>query len=241
MSYRDAAYGSYVGAHLDHLQQLSHANLERQRPVYRARFLNYLPPDRSAPILDLGCGHGSFLYFLRAEGFETVEGVDVSPEQVKMARDFNIENVVNADLMKFLHDCPDERYEANCMLDVIEHFKKQELLPLLQQTHRCLRRGGRLILYTPNAEGPFGARYRYYDLTHEIGFTPQSMAQAIRLAGFSSVMLRPVEPVVHGLASAFRWVLWKAIKIVLRFYMLVETGTCHGFLFTQSMITIAMK
>jgi cyclopropane fatty-acyl-phospholipid synthase-like methyltransferase len=41
--------------------------------------------DRSARILDLGCGHGVFIYFHREAGYTNVVGVDKSPEQVAEA------------------------------------------------------------------------------------------------------------------------------------------------------------
>jgi predicted TPR repeat methyltransferase len=44
-------------------------------------------PDRAAPILDMGCGTGLAGIALRAEGFETVDGRDISQEMIAQARD----------------------------------------------------------------------------------------------------------------------------------------------------------
>jgi len=54
--------------------------------------------DRSARILDLGCGHGAFIYFLREAGYTDVVGVDKSPEQVAEAKRLGIDGVHEADL-----------------------------------------------------------------------------------------------------------------------------------------------
>ena len=42
-------------------------------------FADWLPSDRSAPILDAGCGEGNLLAFLRAKGYANLSGFDLSP------------------------------------------------------------------------------------------------------------------------------------------------------------------
>ncbi|MDB2407067.1 methyltransferase domain-containing protein [Jannaschia sp.] len=43
-------------------------------------------PDRAAPILDFGCGTGLSGAALRRAGFETVDGTDITPEMLEVAR-----------------------------------------------------------------------------------------------------------------------------------------------------------
>ncbi|MGA1343438.1 MAG: class I SAM-dependent methyltransferase, partial [Hyphomonas sp.] len=50
----------------------------------------------------------------------------------------------------------DNGYDMIVMLDIIEHFTREELFPLLREVYRKLRTGGRLILSVPNAESPTG-------------------------------------------------------------------------------------
>src|SRR5207249_4562534 len=144
-------------------------------------------------ILELGCGHGALLYFLKHNGFTCVDGVDISREQVRLAESLGLQNIACEDLVDFLQRCEPASYEMVFMLDVIEHFKKDEIPALLTLVWNSLKPGGRLVIYTPNAEGPFGVRYRYYDLTHDISFTPQSLAQLLRLSRFERIQFRPVE------------------------------------------------
>ena len=45
-------------------------------------YLPHLPEDRSAPILDVGIGHGFFLDWLHQVGYREIRGIDVDPECV---------------------------------------------------------------------------------------------------------------------------------------------------------------
>jgi trans-aconitate methyltransferase len=42
-------------------------------------------PERSAPVVDLGCGTGAAGARLREHGFTTVDGIDISPEMLQIA------------------------------------------------------------------------------------------------------------------------------------------------------------
>ncbi|MDH3453013.1 MAG: methyltransferase domain-containing protein, partial [Gammaproteobacteria bacterium] len=51
-----------------------------------AQALADLAPDKSAPLLDLGCGTGLSGEALRAAGFATLDGTDFSEEMLTLAR-----------------------------------------------------------------------------------------------------------------------------------------------------------
>src|SRR5690242_14493731 len=65
-------------------------------PYIKFVIKKYLPYERDTSIIDLGCGHGAYIYFLQNEGFTNVSGIDVSFEQVKLARKMGI-NCVSQD------------------------------------------------------------------------------------------------------------------------------------------------
>ena len=126
-------------------------------------------------------------------------------------------------------------------LDVIEHYNKAELLMLFDAVYGALKDTGVLLVQTPNADGPFGARHRYSDFTHELAFTPTSLSQALRMAGFKEIEFTPVEPIIHGPVSLMRWCAWKVIRLLLVAYLAVETGCLRGHVLTQNMIALARK
>lgn len=55
-------------------------------PARAAAALARVAPDRAAPVLDIGCGTGLSSLALRAEGFSTIDGTDLSAEMLERAR-----------------------------------------------------------------------------------------------------------------------------------------------------------
>lgn len=126
-------------------------------------------------------------------------------------------------------------------LDVIEHYNKSELLTLLDAVCGTLKDTGVFLVQTPNANGPFGARHRYSDFTHELAFTPSSLSQALRIAGFKRIEFAPVAPIFHGIVSLIRWCAWKIIQLPLVVYLAIETGCFRRHVRSQNMIAGVKK
>lgn len=132
-------------------------------------------------------------------------------------------------------------YDLIVAMDVLEHFPKSEVLRFLDLIHGALRPGGSLLLRTPNADSPFHSWIRYADFTHEVSFTPLSIRQVLRAAGFADIDVVPLEPYVHGPASALRWLLWKIVKQMIRLYLLIEQGTAGSGVFTANLCAVARR
>lgn len=45
-----------------------------------------LPGNRDSNILDIGCGAGHFLYYLKTKGYNNFLGIDISPQQVEYCK-----------------------------------------------------------------------------------------------------------------------------------------------------------
>jgi hypothetical protein len=73
-----------------------------------------------------------------------------------------------------------------------------------------------------------------------MSFTRTSLSHILRVTGFGRINFYPTGPVPHGLKSAIRFFLWKIIEMILRFYMVVETGSGEG-VYTQNIIAVAEK
>jgi hypothetical protein len=68
-----------------------------------------------------------------------------------------------------------------------------------------------------------------------------SVRQALATTGFCETQVYPVEPVVHGLLSAGRYLIWKGIRLLLLLYLAAETGSFQGYILTQNLIAMARK
>src|SRR5438128_5391544 len=71
-NYRRHLYDHYLSTHFGGIHHPSAASLERERRVWRDYFGPLLPANKAARIADLGCGYGSFLYFLHEEGYRNI-------------------------------------------------------------------------------------------------------------------------------------------------------------------------
>jgi len=207
-------------------------------PWLRAVVRRYLPDDRAARILDLGCGHGAFLYVLRQMGFSNVSGVDVSREQVEAAARLGIRGVGLSDALEHVETLEQMSVDVVLSMDLLEHLPGATLLALAENVRRILRSDGRWVLHVPNAEGLFGAGVRYGDLTHHRAFTPSSVRQLCRTAGFERVEIHRDPPVVHGAASLLRRIVWGVGEGALRLLFTAETGRLDPVL-TRNLLAVA--
>jgi len=125
---------------------------------------------RESRLLEAGCGDGLFLSTLARLGFENLEGVDISAEQVELAIRRGL-RVVCADTLRYLEG-RGRQYDMIVALDVIEHFNREEALKFFRVAFSALNPGGRLLLQTANGEGLLPGRVIHGDLTHCTIFTP---------------------------------------------------------------------
>lgn len=176
-----------------------------------------LPPDREAAILEIGTGGGGFLLAARRAGYTRVAGIDVSAQQVEFCRRLGFGEVECVEAAEYLSRSG-ERFAAIVMADVLEHLTKSEALALPQLAFRRLLPGGRFIVRVPNMSNPLNVRTRYVDLTHELGFTLESLAQLLRNADFEVERVRG-DYVLHPrwpVRLIFDRLLWSAFEVFVR-------------------------
>jgi SAM-dependent methyltransferase len=239
--FRERIYSNYTAATCAPLAPDTLAGLEPRRAQLTRLVRAHFPPARDARILELGCGHGALLHFARELGYTRIEGVDGSPAQVAAARRLGIEGIREGSLFDALAAAAPESYDAVILFDVLEHLTRDECIDAVDAIARVLTKGGRLILHVPNGASPFGTLMIYSDLTHEIAFTPESLAQLFLASGWARVDCFEDPPAVHGAASLARAVLWKGIRAALRFYLAVETGSRRHDVLTQNLFAVAVK
>lgn len=209
-----------------------------QRRHYLQRYRRFLPPDKAAPILDIGCGAGGFLDVLQSIGYSCLEGVDLSPSQVHAAAARGLTGVTLGSAVEYLQPRPG-RYALITAFGVLEHQTRAELFELLDAVRDGLVPGGCLIAMVPNAKGLFGAHVRFADITHELSFAPTSVVQMCAVAGFEPVAILEHGPVVHGLTSAIRWAVWQVIRAGLLLARMAEGADWRFPVFTQDLVFVA--
>lgn len=172
-----------------HCQRLNPGDLKFAFPSYDLNLADLLPA-RDRPILDLGCGLGHLLAYLRARGFTQVTGIDVSATQIAACHEQGLTNAALVDDSVEYLGAHRASYDAIIALDVIEHVPKGATLDTLNAISQALRPGGIFIMRVPNIAAFVGAWARYRDFTHEISFDEDSARQVLEVSGFANVSVR---------------------------------------------------
>jgi SAM-dependent methyltransferase len=228
---RERLYEAYASQHA------GRANGAAAALSYRRDIRPLLPPPGLGRALDIGCGQGELVRLLRADGYDA-DGIDISPEQVALARAAGLDTVRQGDFRAGLRDRAGELGVVTAT-DVLEHLDKNEILATFEEIARALVPGGAFVARVPNAVSPFGGHIRYGDFTHETWFTAASIRQLAGAAGFGPVTARPCPPVAHGVPSAARAVVWKLVSGLCKTALAAETGLLRGHIVTQNLMFAA--
>jgi len=202
--------------------------------------LSYLPQDKKANILDVGCGYGRYLTALEKSGYINVKGIDISKDQVAYARNkLGLFNAEVADAIHYLED-DDQKYDAVLLMDVLEHLSVEDSVSLLAKIKQALRKGGVLIIHVPNALAPLSV-HRYQDVTHQRAYTTASIEQSLRMAGGGFSSIEHVA-VVWGVKSIVRRIIWSLLfNPMIYLYTRIAIGPVNEGIFTNNIMSVATR
>ncbi|MFQ5643164.1 MAG: class I SAM-dependent methyltransferase [Thiogranum sp.] len=240
-NYRERIYAGYGKNFQDAPENFDHNASLRWGKARRYHLRGWLPENRMARIVDLACGGGQLLHFFAGQGYQRIEGVDISPDQAALSRQIT-PNVTTGNAIDFL-EASHGQFDLITGFDIIEHLYKDEVLHFLDAAYAALKPGGRLILQTPNAGVPWGVQVRYGDFTHETGFNPNALSRLLRVTGFSRHEARECAPPPYGLSlfSSIRFILWQLIRLQLMAWNLIETGSTGDRVFTRVFLITGIK
>lgn len=157
--------------------------------VYDRLLRPWLPQNAAARIVDLACGHGSFLYWLRKAGFSNLVGVDSAAEQVVHARSIGM-RIEQEEVLGWLEAQPSRSVDVLFAVDFIEHISKDDLMRFLRASSAALADGGCLILRYPNGDSPFVGLNLFNDITHVWTYTTNALRALALMHGFAVVSFK---------------------------------------------------
>jgi 2-polyprenyl-3-methyl-5-hydroxy-6-metoxy-1,4-benzoquinol methylase len=208
-------------------------------PYYRANYLqhfNEIP--REASVLEIGCGSGSLLAWLQSLGFKNLRGVDLSPGDVEFAnRHLNSEIVRLSDAQPYLEENRG-RFRVIIAKATLEHIPKDRLLSVVESVADALNVDGMAIVDVPNMDWVLGLHERYMDLTHELGFTRQSLASLLDIV-FEAVDIRG--SVLANPTRTQRWFRRPLLAVLRRLLYIVGEGASDVLFESRSIIAVAGK
>lgn len=189
--------------------------------------LNYaawLPADRDAAILDVGCGPGRVLAFLAARGYRQIEGFDRDPDAVRAAQARVAAPVtVEDDWARFL-DSRTRAFDLVVLKDVIYYLPRAEVVDALRAVRRALKPGGRVIVEVFNGAAYTGPFVAYKDDGILWIPTEHVLASFLGRAGFSAVSVHAHVPPARTLKRRAFNLLASAWRVALRAVYVLERG-----------------
>jgi SAM-dependent methyltransferase len=215
------------------------ADFQHTAEDYDLNVAPYLPQNRNSRIIDVGCGWGQFLWWIRNRGYRAAEGIDLGSVQVQQCRTLGLEAQQVTDSASFLKERPGQ-YDVVTMHHIIEHMDAPTGLNLLRAAHHSLPPGGRIIVQTPNMSAISAGYLRHIEMTHVTGYADSSLGEALLMAGFHNV-------IIFGNKTPFRLsprrLLWlglqAASRLVWRTMLFAELGTDAPRILQKNLYAIA--
>lgn len=237
-AYRTKLYSKYNSSLYGGKNQ---SDFESSYEGFEREYSDFLPGNKNAAILDVGCGMGHFVSYLQSKGFQNVRGVDHSAEQVECCLSAGLPVSKIDDVFEFLKSQKNS-FDLIMMSDVLEHFDKNEVMQVLKDLRDALKIGGTLLLRVPNMSSIYGLHARYLDFTHEVGFTESSLNQVLLCTGFSKIYIRD-NKIPFGFAPKrfARWWFYWMWRKVLNFILLIEVGEDKPRLYGKTLIAVASE
>jgi len=113
------------------------------RQVNEEIFDFFFQLSRESKILDVGCGDGFFLFFLRELGFIDIKGVDVCPSFIIRCR----EKILNAEMVDIIEYKTDKKFDLITLIELLEHVKEPEAV--LKHVNGLLKENGQILITVP--------------------------------------------------------------------------------------------
>jgi len=243
--YRKQIYEKYITNQFSQAVDVSEIEKEYdlQELYFIKNYLKYMPIDKAAKIIDVGCGMGAFLNFCKNQGYTNILGIDLSEENVEFCKNQGL-NAVKVNMFEYLQDRK-ETFDCIVCSDVVEHLDRQDVFALLTIMRNALissSKTGNVLIKVPNMSNPYvGPASLSIDFTHMYIFTELSLKQVLTTIGFSDVTIVGTDIYVRKNITNF---LAKQIARLLCFELYLKSwifGRKSIKIFQKNILAIAKK
>jgi len=131
------------------------AQVEKEHWWYKAlhdltlqQIKKYYHNDKSARIIDAGCGTGGFLEFIKSDGYENIYGLDLSRDAVQFCKEKGF-FVIQDDILNITKHFESEKADIIVSNDTLCYFEKNEKKIVLKSLASLLKPKGILIMNLP--------------------------------------------------------------------------------------------
>lgn len=233
-------YENYVQGHLNLRKGIPRSlrDLRVNSKAFNQHFSKFLPKNKDARIVDLGCGYGVLVWWLVNEkNYTNVSGVDLSGSQIRLGKSLFDGDIQKADIFSWLRTQKKMSVDLIVLRDVLEHIEKDYVIELLRLCRRVLRKNGSLLIQTVNGDSPSHGKVLYGDFTHITAYTSSSLSQVLMEAGFAHVRFAPWRPARQG-KGLLRYLVWLLVEQLIRLILFAEGGKFRRIV-TVNLISVA--
>jgi len=141
-------YPKYYSARAYGIVEVTDEYKDEMYKTFRDRARPISAFKKNGRILDVGCGDGYFLKYMKDNGWETY-GVEPGEVASKYAKDVLKVNVFNGELKEACY--PDKYFDVITLFEVLEHLHNPSAN--LSEIGRILKEDGLLVITVPNFTG----------------------------------------------------------------------------------------
>lgn len=139
-------------------------------------YLKYL----KEPILEIGCGNGDLLSFLKMNNFDSLMGVDINKDLVKHCKERNLD-VKECDMLNLKFT--DSKFNSVLCHHVFEHLPIDQQVPAINEIKRVLKENGLFIISVPS----WKSSDAWDDYSHVHPYTSKSIKGLLEDTGFEII------------------------------------------------------
>jgi len=197
---------------------------ERLTKKHQEPYLSYFK-DVPGTVLEIGCGRGVFLGLLKDAGIDAY-GIDSSEQTVRYCRKKGL-HALHGDAFNHLASLSRNSLGGIFCGHVIEHLEPTYAVRLIKESYRVLKRGGRLIIITPNPKDLRTTERFWLDITHVRLYPEKLLVTLLKREGFTRIrVLEGREPARNPLE--------KMAKLFLKAWFM-------GFMYRGDLIVMAER
>lgn len=216
--------------------------MKREFLEFDINYAHYLPKEKDAKILDIGCGNGQFLAYLKLKGFTEMCGVETDLKKVEFCKNdlsFNVSHICELD--QFLTDFKGF-FDLVVLMEVIYYFPDEKLFPYLKAIYEALKDNGVIIVQVFNGANFTGAFYKIKDPDINRTYYEGSLKKCLEETEFKVISLRARKCKIDS-AGRFLWFcLQNMWFLVLKIIYILERGISgNPSIFSKSISCVAKK
>ncbi len=205
-------------------------------------YKKHLPKDKSAKIMDFGCGTGRVLNYLSEKGFSNLYGADIDTsnfDELEKAG-FKLSSIKNA--QAYLKSVANT-FDYIIAKDVIYYFDSKEIEIIMQLMYGALKPNGKILIEIFNGSTITGPYVKYKDIYIQLILTEHSLKSLLKNAGFTLNFIGGNKALITGIGSIVFQICHFFEKLQLKLLYFSERGIDeqNPTILTRKVIALASK